>query len=89
MSRPAHRIDIDRLILTDLGVTSERAEHIRALVEVELQRLLAREGVADGLAGGDLPYLQTPALPLAAHSSDQHLAGGLAQRVAQALNGVG
>jgi hypothetical protein len=86
MSRPAHVIDIDRLVLTDLDVTPERAERIRALVEVELQRLLVRDGVADGLNEDDVPYLQTPALPLARHNSDQELAGGLAQRVAQALN---
>jgi hypothetical protein len=87
MSRPAHTIDIDRLILTDLDITPERAERIRVLVEVELQRLLARDGMADGLAEGDVPYLQAPALTLAAHNSDQQLVGGLVQRVAQALNG--
>jgi hypothetical protein len=89
MSKPAHTIDIDRIILTDLDVTPERAERIRALIEIELQRLLDGQGVVDGLAGGELPYLPAPPLALSGQNNDLHLAGGLARSVAQSLRGLG
>jgi len=80
---------IDRIVLTDLGVTPERAEHIRELVEVELQRLLERDGWPDGLAGGEVPHLDAPTMHVAEPHSDSRLAGGLARSIAQALHGAG
>jgi hypothetical protein len=89
MSRLVHTIEIDRIVLTDLGITSERAERIRTLVEVELQHLLAREGMVDGLAGSDVPDLQVSTLHLPGHNNDRRLAGGLARSITQALRGGG
>lgn len=81
-------VDIGRIILTDLDVTADRAERIQAMVEVELQRLLEREGLPDGLTGSDVSYLSAPMLHLPESQSDSYLANRLAQRIAQALRGV-
>jgi len=81
-------LTIDRIVLADLGVTPERAEHLRALVEVELQGLLERQGLPDGLAGGEVPHLDAPAMNFADSHSDSRLANGLAQSIAQALQTV-
>jgi hypothetical protein len=88
MRNPAHTIEIDRIILTDLGVTPQRAERIRALVEAELQRLLAQEGWPEGLAGGEVDHLDAPTMHLAQPHSDVRLASGLAQSIAQTVRGV-
>lgn len=89
MSNPMHTVEIDRIVLTDLGVTPQRAEGIRALVEVGLQRLLERDGLPDGLIGGEVAHLTAPTMHLAEPHSDSRLADGLAQGLAQALRRVG
>ena len=88
MSNPAHTVGIDRIILTDLGVTPGRAERLRALVEVELQQLLEGGGWPDGLAGGEVSHLDAPAMHIVESHSDSDLASGLAQSIAQAVHGV-
>ena len=83
-----HTIEIDRIVLTDLGVTPERAERLPALVEVELQRLLAQDGWPDGLASGEVNHLEAPPMHLAQPQTDSRLANGLAQSIAQTVRGV-
>jgi hypothetical protein len=85
----AHSIEIERIILTDLGVTPDRAERIRVLVEIELQRLLTRGEGLDGLTGGEIHHLAAPPMHVAnAHDDDRHIANGVAQSVAQAIRGT-
>jgi hypothetical protein len=88
MRNPVHSVEIDRIVLTDLDVTPDRAERIRALVEVELQRLLEQGGWPDGLAAGEVDHLEAPALHLAEPHNDSRLANGLAQSIAQTVRGV-
>ena len=88
MSEPAHTLHIDRIVLTDLAVTPDRAERIQALLEVELQRLLTQEGFTDNLTGRDVPDLEVPTTHLAEPHSDRQLAQSVAQSLAQALRGV-
>jgi hypothetical protein len=88
MSNRGHTVEIDRIVLTDLGVTPDRAEHIRMSVEVELQRLLERDGWPDGLAAGEVPHLDAPEIHLAEPDSDSRLANGLAQSIAQSLQSM-
>jgi hypothetical protein len=88
MSDLLHTIEIDRIVLTDLGVTPDRAEHIRALVEVELQRLLEQGGWPNGLAGGEVDHLEALPMHLVQPRSDSRLANSLAQSIAQTVGGV-
>jgi hypothetical protein len=81
----AHSIEIERIILTDLGVTPDRAEHIRALVETELQRLLTRGEGLDELTGGEIHHLAAPPMHIANAHDDGHIANGVAQSVAQVI----
>jgi hypothetical protein len=88
MRDPAHTIEIDRIILTDLGVTPDRAERLRALVEMELQRLLAQDGWPDGLANSEVGHLDALPVHLAGPHSDSRLASGLAQNITQTLQSM-
>jgi hypothetical protein len=89
VSEPVHSVEIDRIRLRDLEMTPERAEHIRAKVEAELQRLLERERWSYGLAGGELSRLNAPKWHVDMSQSDSHLANGLARSIAQALRSTG
>lgn len=85
----AYSIEIERIILTDLGVTPDRAEHIRALVGTELRRLLAQGEGLEGLTGGEIRHLAAPSMHVAdAHDDDQRIANGVAQSIAQAIHGA-
>ncbi len=88
MSDPIRTVEIDRIRLTGLEVTPERAERIRGLVEVELQRQLGRERWPEGLAGGEVSRLDAPTMDVDRLHSDGHLASGLARSIAQTLRGV-
>jgi len=89
MSDQVRIVEIDRIRLTDLETTPERAERIRALLEVELQRLLERGGWSEGLTSGELSRLDASAMHVNRPYSDRHLAHGLAQSIAQTLRSVG
>jgi hypothetical protein len=89
MSGSAFRVDIDRIVLTGLEVTPDRAEHIRTLVETGLQRQLQREGLPQGMAGGQVKSLHTPEMHLAEPHSDSSLAGALAGTISYALRNAG
>jgi hypothetical protein len=88
MSEPVHTVEIDRIGLTGLEVTPERAGRIRAMVEAELQRLLTQEGWLEGLVGGEVSRLDAPTRQVDRPHSDAHLANGLARSIAQTLRGV-
>ncbi len=90
MSRSAHTIEIERIVLTDLGMNSERAERIRTLVEAELGSLLGRGGMPESLAsGGEVDHLAAAPMHIATAHNDRHLASGVAQQVFRALNATG
>jgi hypothetical protein len=89
MNDPIRAIEIDRIRLTGLEVTSERAERIRAMVEVELQRLLERERWPEGLAGSEVSRLDAPTMYVDSPHNDGQLASGLARSIAQTLRGGG
>jgi hypothetical protein len=88
MSDPVHGVEIERLRLTGLDVTPQRAERMRAIVEVELQRLLERGGWPEGLAGGEVPRLVAPTMHVDESHGDSRLASGLARNIFQSLRGV-
>lgn len=85
MRDPALRVEIDRIVLSGLEVTPDRAEHIRTLVEARLRHQLQREGLPPGLAGGEVNRLQAPEMNLAEPQSDSAMAGALAKNIAHAL----
>jgi hypothetical protein len=88
MSEPAVTIDIDRLILTDLDVTPDRAERIRAWVESALQRLLEGDGWPDAFADNAVSYVNLPTIHLDELHSDRDLANRLARSIAETLRGM-
>ena len=88
MNNPIRAVEIDRIVLTGLDVTPDRAERIRALMGVELQRILESGGRLEGLAGGEVRRLDAPAVHVADLRSDGRIASGLARSIAQAVRGV-
>ena len=89
MSDRPHRVDIDRLVLTGLGLTSGRAEHLRASLEAELGRLLAHGGWPRGLTSREVGHVDASTVRLAEPHSEGHLGNRLAQSVAQTVRGLG
>jgi hypothetical protein len=85
MSRPVHTIEIDRIVLTDLGVTPDRVELIGTLTAQKLRSLLERQGTAEHLESSDVPYLLGPTMQLADLNSDERVATSVARSIAQAL----
>ncbi len=81
----SNTVEIGRLVLSGLAVTPDRAERIRALLEVELGCRLEQEGWPDGLLDSDLSHLAAPTMHLAAPHSDRQVASSLAQRIVQSL----
>ena len=88
MSDPVHSVEIDRIRLTGLEITPERAEHVRGLVEAELQHLLERGGWPESLASGEVSRLDAATMHVDGSHSDSQLASGLAQSIFQTLRGV-
>jgi hypothetical protein len=78
----AHIVEIDRLVLRGLDITPERAEQIRALLEMEMGRQL-EGGLAEDLAGGE--RLDATPVRLGESQSDGQLAAGVAKSIVQAL----
>ena len=89
MSDPVHSVEIDRIRLTGLEVTPERAERVRAMVEAELQRLLTQDGWPEGSAGGEVSRLDAPMMHVGTPHNDTHLASCLAHSIARILQGAG
>src|SRR5688500_10824988 len=83
------RIQIDRVVLTGLELTTERSERVRSLLAEELGELLAGGGFARPSARGELDRLETPTLQLSASPGDGELASGLAHSIAAALGRLG
>jgi hypothetical protein len=88
VSERVHSVEIERIRLTGLDVTPERAERVRGLVEVELQRLLERQTWHEGLASGEVSRLDAATMDVGGSHSDSHLANGLAQSIFRTLRGV-
>jgi hypothetical protein len=87
MTEP-HIIEIDRIVLRGLDLPPHRAERIRALVEVELERRLDG-GFLDGLAGGERSRLEAGRLRLVETQSEGQLAARVAGKIVQALKNGG
>jgi hypothetical protein len=89
VSRPELIVEIERLVLDGLDVTSTQAEEIRSALEAELGRLLmdrSRDLERTGNDGRDATAIRLTS-PLSARA----LAGDVARRVAQevpAVNGM-
>lgn len=89
VSEPKHRVKIERIRLTGLDVAPERADHVREMIEVELQRLLTQERGPETLVGGEVSRLDAPAIHVNRPHSDGQLAKGLAHSIARTLRGTG
>lgn len=87
MTEP-HIFEIDRIVLRGLNVAPHRAERIRALVEMELERQMDG-GFLDGLAGGERSRLEAGRLRLGDAQSDRQLAAGVAESIVRALRVYG
>ena len=82
-------IDIDRIILTDLELSPDRAESIRDLLQIELQRLLENENIPDNITSGEISGMDTQDLDLNETQSDLYLANSLALSIVRTLQSVG
>lgn len=80
---PALDLEVDRLVLPDLGISPARAERIRQLAEAELGRLLARAQPDGHHTATTVRVVAAPELD--AGRSDPDLAASLARAIAHAV----
>ncbi len=83
MNSPRYLVDIDRLILTDMGIPPERAELLRARVEIELQRRLERMPLSRESLGN--APIRVPPISVTGSASDRQLASHIAQGIARSM----
>lgn len=88
MTGREHTVDVDRIVLTDLEVVPGRARCIRRLIEAELQRILEREGLPDGLTDREV-HFPGPPMQLVEVHNEACLADGVALSIAHALRDAG
>jgi len=87
MSDGFSNVEIDRIRLSGLDLTPERAARLRVLVERELGRLLSRERFGQALTAGEVSRVRAPALNVNPGQTESQFAGGLARSIAQGLLG--
>ncbi len=88
MSRSVHTIEIDRIVLSGIELKQDRAERIRTMVEIELQRMLEREGLSESLVGEEISRLDMPEIYLTKPYDEEEIASCLAMSIYQALLGI-
>lgn len=73
-------LHIERLVLDGVPVGPGQAARVQAVVEAELARLLAADGLGPSLtSGGAMPYAQGDAIQLANDSNPTYLGTQIAQ----------
>jgi hypothetical protein len=85
MSRYVHSIEIDRIVLSGIELKQDRAERIRTMVEIELQRMLEREGLSESLVGKEVSRLEMPEIYLTKPYDEEEIASCLAMSIYRAL----
>lgn len=89
MSEPHYTLQIDRLVLRGLDLSSSQAERLGEEVADELQALLSQGQDLAGLGGGEIYYVSAPGVRLTGLSGGRQLAGDVARSLAGALAGIG
>lgn len=84
MTDPNYMINIDRLTLTGFDLSPERAERLRPLITVELQRRLAQARLNHTRM---VAPVSVPPLQVNRSMSDRQLASHIAHGIAQSLGG--
>ncbi len=85
MSRYVHSIEIDRIVLSGIELKQDRAERIRTMVEIELQRMLEREGLSESLVGKEVSRLEMPEIYLTKPYDEEEIVSCLAMSIYRAL----
>jgi hypothetical protein len=83
----APALTIDRLVVTGAAITPERAERLRALVELEVRRRLLRDGLPGDLRDASVVGVQA-AITLVEPERDATAAAAIAERILHAVGGA-
>jgi hypothetical protein len=89
MNDPVRTVEIDRITVTGLEVTPDRAEYIRTQLEAELQHRIQREGLPRGFPSERVNHLHAPEVYLAGPHGDGSKVGALAGSIYHALRDAG
>jgi hypothetical protein len=82
-------IHIDRIILKDMDVDPDRASGLRFSLRSELERIIASEGLPDGIVEGKVSRISAPAINASESGGERALAGSLARSIHRGLGGLG
>lgn len=84
---PSVRVDIDRIVLSDLSLPPAKAGRMRGLVREELARRLADVRDVDAWLRAATSTVTTTPLVVTEPVDDETLAGDIADRILEALRG--
>ena len=85
MSQYVNSIEINRIVLSGIELKQDRAERIRTMVEIELQRMLEREGLSESLVGKEVSRLEMPEIYLTKPYDEEEIVSCLAMSIYRAL----
>ena len=85
MSQYVNSIEINRIVLSGIELKQDRAERIRTIVEIELQRMLEREGLSESLVGKEVSRLEMPEIYLTKPYDEEEIVSCLAMSIYRAL----
>ena len=75
------KLNIDHIILDGFNMTQSRAEHIKALLQTELQHRLSQKSSLTGLTRRDLPQVMSQRFTMDEFYSNRRIATSLADRI--------
>jgi hypothetical protein len=80
-------LHIERLVLDGISVESQQRHILKATLETELERLLARNGIASDLqSGGAFNTIRTDPIDVGEKNEPSHLGQQIARSVQGGLN---
>jgi len=87
LSKTVLNVHIDRIVLSGLDIDPGRADSLRSSIGLELQRVLAEGGQAEGMTAGAVSRISIPAVKASDLGSEGQIAGRVAKSVHSALGG--
>jgi hypothetical protein len=72
-----------------VDVDPDQASSLQSSLRSELERIIASEGLPEGIAGGEISQISAPALNVHGPGGERQMAGSLARSIHSSLMGLG
>jgi hypothetical protein len=72
-----------------VDVNPGQASSLQSSLRSELERIIASEGLPEGIAGGKISQISAPAMDVSGPGGERQMAGSLARSIHRGLMGLG